>query len=439
MFGRAILRRIVQSGAALGAVAAATIKVLRSFEDRSLDRSIHFSGSLGADTFVSGARFKAPAPDAPVVNTGQEGWAKALDFSQPPHLDASIPQQALPRFLEPRSTHPPLEISTPAAGPRPQWTPRVVGLTVAFCLVVAWIGTGRGNPLLPEPHHPHNPQADTVAEKFARSDRAAGSAAEDSDGGFYDFGSGSGITAARFEFAPRFADFYATGKVFVDDGEAGQQRDSHVVAQPLMTGSNPSPVVVQPVTNDAGVVLVRRLPAGSVLSSGTRVSPTDWALAPSELRSVIVMLPAGQHLPIKADIEVYGISGAPAGTLAVEIREQKVRAASGQRRVRADRTNRVRPAVRSAAIKMQKVPAPVQQQAQPNAAQKQMPPSTANANAAMALITKPSPQPQFPQLPFIPGAMSLTPPAAGDTTGQQILINLGVVPRDTPDVASDKQ
>lgn len=388
MLDRVFVRRFVRLREAFTSPVVAGFTALRTFDERIRNRSIAFSGTYGADLFSGPDATTSGFPHALSASGEDTGWDAALDFSQP----MAGADQDLPRCLQHRAPDEtaPAVLSLPVSERRML---RPLTLVVAGILVLAWIGTGSGNPLPPA----RNPAADTVAEKFARPDSATNFSFDDTQ-------NNAVLKEVRFDFASRLASFYAANDGFGIDA----------AVEPVVTGSNAQQLTDDPFANDIGVVMIRRLPVGSLLSSGTRISPTDWALTRSDLRSVVVTLPAGRQGPIKADIEVYAMAGSPAGTMAVEIRQLSAPYTAPSRRARAPR-----PAIQRAAVVQEKTtPQPVKTAA-----------ATAKASKPMALIVQ---QPALPQIPFLPGPMTGTAPPQGETVGNQILINLGAVSRPPP-------
>ncbi|MEQ1652318.1 MAG: hypothetical protein ABL897_07515 [Hyphomicrobium sp.] len=393
MLDRVFVRRFSRWREAIASPVIAGFTALRSFDERIRNRSIAFSGTYGADLFSG--------PDATNSGFDQElsvadedaCWDAALDFSLP----KACAVQDFPRCLQHRAAEERASEAVTLPGPQCRLH-RPVTLVIASILVLAWIGTGSGNPLQPA----RNPAADTVAEKFARPDSAIN---------FDDAQNNAVLTDVRFDFASRLSGFYSANDGFGIDA----------ADEPVFTESNAPDLTADPLASDIGLVMIRRLPVGSVLSSGARVSPTDWALTRSDLKSVVVTLPAGRQGQIKADIEVYAMAGSPAGTMTVEIRQPKAPSIALSRRARAPRS-----AIQRAAVVQEKnAPQPVK-----------TPAATAKASQPMALIAQ---QPALPQLPFLPGPMTGTVPPQGETVGNQILINLGAVARPPPRAAATSQ
>lgn len=361
-------------------------------------------------------------------HAGDAPWDADLDFSTPPHL----PNADLPRFLAasplaPAAAHANGERCLPAValtGMRAaaRWAVRAVrsrgpAVVIALLLVLCWRSAGQSDPL----PRARNLDADGVAERFAFPNRAA-----------------PDVTAVatdqlepsplRIDFAPRLAAFYSVSKTEDRFGQHVNGAFSVSEAQPEFAVAEPE---MPPQADDVGVVVIRKLAAGSILSAGTRLSDTAWALSPSDLRSVVVTMPPGRHAPINAEIEVFGRSGSPSGTMSVEIRERP--------RVRAAERRRAR-GIRPVAVTAARGPAQKKQTylvAKPLAVQTPgvLAPGVRAATNIAAVPQQPAAS-TFPQLPFLPGPMNAPAPPPGDTVVQQIMINLGVASRPASPVLS---
>ena len=257
----------------------------------------------------------------------------------------------------------------------------------------------------------------------------------------------------------------------------GQPTQPWVAASPVpaletvAAGSAPGPV--NPDRSD--VVVIRNLPPQSSLSAGKRLSPTEWQVPQSKLGGLVVTLPS---LPITTDIEVFDRDGQPAGTARIEIKSNEQVTAEQSAptpKVVAKRKKRqpapplivpsstasfvgagkIAPAKLTPATKS-KLPSPVQKQAAtqgsakvqiqpkllaPAVAQGAAPAQAPGQSAAQDQA--PTPPPLDAEAPPTIAAASgtskplfywLTPeqaaePIIGLSSGEEFLINLGVVPR----------
>jgi hypothetical protein len=441
------------------AIAAAIAKLFRTLDStlqaKTAAHALIVSDVFGADAYRAhrpGVTGKAGVPDQ-VCKTC--AWDTALDFSPPPSLQTA---EDWPRILS-------LPVSKPVSIPVAAATgiaavdsgsfdsllaaiesdavwdamdrarvemhaamrfiqrsarARAPALLMAAVVVLLWIGSGQSNPL---PQR-RNPDADAVADRFSRSgppDRPPVTAP-----GITAFGTteDADIVGARFDFAPRL------GGLYQDDGiVTGSTPDA---ATPPGDGAaisnedqlNPDAAVpaAAPVSSDAGLIMIRNLPVGTLLSAGKRVTRTDWALTRNDLANVIVTLPPARRAPIKASIEVYSMAGLQTGTMAVEIREQRSQQASGPHKARIYRPAGERPP-RSAAMKKRvaSVNATV-----PNV--NDSPSVKQPAGEHTPAPAAPAKTSLFPQLPFLPSSQGSGTLQNSDSVGKQILINLGVLP-----------
>jgi hypothetical protein len=364
----------------------------RKLDAKALARSLIYSDVFGADTYTS----RSPEPDQ--HDNGRKAvvkiaaWDAALDFSPP----SQIVEAECPQYVA-RSAGRKVRDAIRA---------RVSALLIAAILVLLWIGVVQSNPLPQQ----RNPDADAVADKFSGGGQPVRPPVTESSAPSFDTLEDAGIIDARFDFAPRLGDL-------IDS-------DSIVAGPDDVTDAASS----VPLSSDAGLILIRNLPAGTVLSAGRRISATDWALTRSDVGNVTVTLPANRRGPVKATIEVFSMSGSQAGTMVVEIREARVRQAAVTKRSRLYRPageRRPRSAAQKnrAAAKNAKASNSTSASGAPPQAARQGSPVTAAANTSA-----------FPQLPFLPGPTGAANPSSGNSVGQEILLNLGLSAT-TPDLA----
>jgi hypothetical protein len=368
------------------AEAAAAISILsRKLDAEALARCLIYSDVFGADAY------KPPQPVADEDNNlahpvGKiSAWDAALDFSPPGQIASPIGPRDLARSARRKATDA-IRAHAPA-------------LLIAAILVLLWIGVVQSNPLPQQ----RNPDADAVADKFSRGGAPVRPPVTESSAPTFDTLEDAGIADARFDFAPRLGDLIDS-----DSAVAGPDDGTDAASGVQLTG-------------DAGLILIRNLPAGTSLSAGRRISATDWALTRSDVGNVTVTLPAHRRGPVKATIE--------AGTMVVEIREARLRQAAVLKRSRVYRSaGERRP--RAAASKARAVTHVAKttnstntRAAQPQQTAQQSPPVTAAANTSA-----------FPQLPFLPGPIGAAKPSGGNSVGQEILLNLGLS-ANTPDLA----
>lgn len=259
----------------------------------------------------------------------------------------------------------------------------------------------------------------------------------------------------------------------------GQTAEPTVAAPPVpalaTVAVDPAPGPVNPDRSD--VVVIRNLPPQSSLSAGKRLSPTEWQVPQSNLGGLVVTLPA---LPITTDIEVFNRDGQPAGTARIEIKsnEQAIAQQSGPAtKVVSKRKKRraVPPLLvpsstasfvgagkiappKSTLVAKSNLPNPAQKQAatqgpakvqiQPKLLAPAVAPGSAPAQASAQANAQDAEQaPEPPPLdadapPAVASASGtskplfywLTPeqasePIVGLSSGEEFLINLGVVPR----------
>jgi hypothetical protein len=382
----------------IASATAAISNLSDTFEAKALTRSIIYSDVFGADTYAPGQ----PQPGYTGKNTNPVGkisaWDAALDFSPPCQTErVNYPGNAAQSVC--RRVTDALLARTPA-------------LLIAAILILLWIGVVHSNPLPPNSsERRRNSDADAVADKFSGVSAPVRPPVTETSAPSFDTLEDAGITDARFDFAPRLGDLIDSDSV---------------VAGPEDGTDAASPV---PFSNDAGLILIRNLPAGTMLSAGRRISATDWALTRSDIGNVTVTLPANRRGPVKAMIDVFSMSGSQAGSMVVEIREARVRQAKALKRSRVYRPTgekRLRSAAikNRAAAKIAKPANPTPSSAASSHPAQQNPPVTAAAASTSA----------FPQLPFLPGPPGAAIPSGGKSVGQQILINLGLS-ANTPDLA----
>jgi hypothetical protein len=444
----------------LTAILPAISSNLRRLETHVLARSILVSDVFGADAYHANGS-ATPANNEKRAAAQVLAWDSALDFSAPQtsgikarpvgiEVRAHVPAAG----NEADADHPPfIEEDDPAqkalavlaavwqharrgavvVSQRLQYGIRSRGpaLALAAVLVLLWIGAGKSTPLQPQ----RNPGADALADRFSKSgssqsgpsirapvqDNAVASSELLNDGG---------LNSARFNFAPRLGGLLLDSGGMDDSGSQpwvpdANQDPNH---EPSATAERDVETGAIPVPGDAGSVLIRNLPAGTVLSKGKQVSATEWAIARGDLDNVVVTLPANRRGSVKAVIEVLSTTGSQMGSMTVEIREQRVKTASAPRRGRV-----YRPAGEKAPL-----PASWKKQAAlvnivvPKAAPTQSPPP-ATQDAAPAIS---APKSLFPQLPFFPSPAGTVLPKTNDSVGREIMINLGVVSRvPEPDLA----
>ena len=385
----------------------AIAKFVRRLDSKASSGSILFSDVYGADAYPGDRTEKDRRVHAPDASSKFEAWDSALDFSplQPGN------NRDVPMFLAASSA------GTAAVAAAPG-LPAIVltvlqfararawPLLMAAVLIVLWIGTGQSNSL----PQPGNSDADAVADKFSRGDTPQRPPVTDAIVPSFDRLEDTGTSDARFDFAPRLGDLIDS------DTTAAEPEADTAAANSVQLSS------------DAGLILIRNLPAGTALSAGRRISATDWALTRSDVGNVTVTLPANRRRPVKAVIEVFSMSGTQTGTLSVELREQRVRQASVSKRSRiygpaGERLQRAMASKRAVrAAKLDAGGGPANGAGQQKSVQQNNPPPTQNA------------QQVFSMLPFLPGPPGSVKPTAGKSVGQEILINLGLSPT-TPDLA----
>lgn len=378
---------------------AAGLACAARLEAHIAKRNVIMSDVFGADVFFARAATPLNPPSQKPASDACARWDAALDFESPPTAMLHDAESVLPPPLflcrsKPEQADDAARVTQPAF--RIRW--RMIA--IAACLLVVWIGAGQSDPLAPStPPQIRNLAADALADTFSGGPSRTMAAAEVS--AVYD--------DARLHFAPRLARFYAsnvstTGSVSAQPINA--ETSDSAPPDDEASGMNPNDAALS-LSRETALVMIRNLPEGARLSAGTRVSPTDWALSSGDLKSIVVTLPDNRNAPVRAMIEVFAMSGAPAGAMSVEIREQEsgLQQASTPRRAKVYRTAAGKPASQKRRTK-------------PLAASQQ----TGNANAAP---TSPATQQIQVQLPFLPGPHSAKPPP-GTTVGQQILINLGV-------------
>ena len=330
------------------------------------------SDVFGADTFVS-------KTDIRERSKRLARWDDGLDFDLPsvaPKFNSSDDEfSAVPVFLTRPRLAPGKDQSDEAVHTVRRYVPTLV---CAGLLLVAWMSTGRTGPF----SQTSPSAADAIAEQFASSSEGAAAVSH-----------GTPDSDARLQFAPRFAVLYA--ELLSKDGVCADG------------GAMPS-------IQSAVSVMIRNLPPGTVLSAGEQVSATAWHLNAKEIDSVVVKIPADHNGPIQAKIEKLDESGGVVGQMAIEVRDTAndptLGAANQRKKI-------YRPAgVKVSSAKRSKASASPQQ-------------AVAKAGPASAATTEtetPAKQQFSLQLPFLPGPYSKKPPP-GNTVGQQILINLGVI------------
>lgn len=411
-------------GLQIEACAAVARTYLKSVEARIQSLDIMVSDVFGADAFVSRRASPPPMPIAEPAEKARARWDEGLEFdasgpgapvggetvcegtsvdrnceTQSDAIGEDVPRAA-PRFLIPAVYGHRLndDLPEPAKG---IVRSRLLVLSGAFLLLIAWINAGQSGTL----RRSQPSAADSLADRFSGSDDGTSVASNDTP-----------HLVARLRFAPRFAVFFA--EFAPVNGASGEKLapPAEPAARDLDADDNENSALAR--MHGASSVVIRNLPPGTVLTPGLRVSQTDWKLKSDELKSIVVKVPADRIRPIRATIEMLGDNGASLGEMAVEIREHPAAAKENQRETAAVAGGAIAPAKRR----------PVRAVAGQVASK-----ALAKSDGAKAAPANPSTQPLFPQLPFLPGPYSATPPP-GNTVSQQILINLGVFPA-TPSAA----
>ncbi len=272
-----------------------------------------------------------------------------------------------------------------------------------------------------------NSAADDIAQKFAAPEA-------------------SGQVDVRFDFAPRLRFFGAAPPGNRVPSEAQESADPAAGSASMADESGMRAPEVNSRANafDAlGLVVVRDLPADSTLSAGTRVSPTEWALAQADLKDLTLTLPGDAGPDIKAGIEIFDASGVATGGMELQVKRLPLVAA-----VSDDATDRYaqsgkppsrkgniatgaivhkhqlrKPAVsgrsfKKVQVKLKKFPR------RPVAAKA---PSAPKIDVQPANTPAPSPKTAIQSL-FAPAAET-GKPLKVEGVGQGILINLGIFPR----------
>ncbi|MGQ0457423.1 MAG: hypothetical protein ACT4OU_10215 [Hyphomicrobium sp.] len=214
------------------------------------------------------------------------------------------------------------------------------------------------------------------------------------------------------------------------------------VVPPLAPAPPPESAATAPT-----LVTVRNLPPNASLSAGTRVSDTEWSLAPSDLSGLVVTLPKTTDAALKAEIEI----AAPTGVSRIEIRQPAVDADQQAarkavaplkiaRRRKEAKTVVVQPAQAAGVVAPASAAAAPKPAAAPAPAAPVPPTAAAGAQtqAAAADPTVPPPAPEQKQgllsglslLPFWPTPYDPSQPSVGLSADQETMINLGVVPRE---------
>lgn len=375
------------------AEASAAVSTLsRRLDAKALARSIIYSDVFGADTYQPNHPKPGEEDNGPNARVNFADWDAALDFSP-------LGQIASP--IGPRDfAHSACRRAADAI------RARAPALLIAAMLVMLWISVVQSNPLPQQ----RNPDADAVADRFSRGDAPVRPPVTESRAPSFETLEDAGIADARFDFAPRLGDLIDSDSTIAGPGD----------------GTDAASAV--PLSSDAGLILIRNLPAGTTLSAGRRISATDWALTRSNISNVTVTLPAHRRGPVKAMIEVFSMSGSKAGTMLVEIREARVRQAAALKRYRVLRQGGER-RPRSAALKIRALALKANPSkgsgagGAPQQTAQQNPPVTAAASTSA-----------FPQLPFLPGPIGTAKSSSGNSVGQEILLNLGLS-ANTPDLA----
>ena len=249
---------------------------VRRLDSKASSGSILFSDVYGADAYPGDRTDKDSRGHAPDTNSKFEAWDSALDFSP---LQAGN-NRDVPMFLAASSAGTAAVAAEPAL-PATILTvlqfarARARPLLVAAVLVVLWIGTGQSNPL----PQPGNSNADAVADKFSRGVTPLRPPVTDAVMPSFNMLEDTGTSDARFGFARRLGDLIDS------DTTAAEPEADTAVANPVQLSS------------DAGLILIRNLPAGTALSAGRRISATDWALTRSDVGNVTVTLPANRRGP----------------------------------------------------------------------------------------------------------------------------------------------
>lgn len=349
--------------------AAAAKAYCDALEARVSAQRLVISDVFGADAFVARS-------SATEVSQRAARWDEGIQF-EPSRRDGSDDDLAsAPAFLtQPRAER----IDDQPDGVARYYRGTLPMLVCTGLLLTAWISTGRSGPMA----SPVPSAADALAEQFSGSDEGSVR---------------SGIEVAtvfpRLEFAPRFAVFYAD--LLSKDGVCGDGDALDTI-------------------ESAASIMIRNLPAGTVLSAGEQVSATAWRLKPEDVKAIVMKIPADHSVPIQAKIETLDPTGAVLGKMAVEVREtqkEQVAVGAGQRKI-----------VREAPSKQ----ATAKRRPTAGAAQQAAKKYGAIGEAAPPQPAKPAQQQLLGQLPFLPGPYDKNA-QQGTSVGQQILINLGVIP-----------